>query len=657
MNRPIRKVSIAIGVLFLALFVNLNLVQILQGSDYRNNAGNARVHYNEYSSPRGSIEVQGRNIAESKQTNDALKYLRTYPQGPLYAPVTGYFPFNGSATQIEAYENSILSGDSPRLFASKLGDLLTGRGLRGGSVQLTLNAQAQAAAYAAMKGGDGAYRPGAVVALDPTTGAILASVSTPSYDPNVLSQHNLAKAAHALGCYQALTTVNRAANETTKAYSARSKASIAAQLLLRQKGSTGFLAGYLKDTKRFPLGGLVYTDDPANPGTQIGTWTPFVALANLKSAGGATSTVDRELNKAYTAALRSHDHSASSGAGQFANGVSGCSDVPLDPTSTFAKDNSAPSPLQNKGLYERYFAGSIFKIVDAAAAVSTKYTPKTTIPAPNGFRPYDPSNTSACPSALNTACVENFEGEQCDNGKTATLQFAFAKSCNTAFADLVVRKLGAQKLLSQAKKFGFDSTSQFANLPPPYTPSTVGDRRQLLSDDAYLAQSAFGQRDVQVTPILAAMMSAAVANDGTMMKPYLVKSELRPDVSTLDTTQPTQYSQIVDSSLAPELQQMMEAVVTSPEGTGPSAAITELGDNVVVGGKTGTADTGATSASKQQPDAWFTGFAMVKGVPKIAVAVLLEHAGVAGNEVTGGLAAAPVARKVMTAYLKYLGVH
>jgi len=663
MNRPMRKVGIAVAVLFLALFFNLNVVQILQGNEYRNHDGNARVHYNEYSSPRGSIQVQGVNVADSKKVDDELKYLRVYPNGPLYAPVTGYYPFNGSATQVEASENEILSGDSDKLFTTKLADILTGRGLNGGSVQLTLNAAAQKAAYAAMKGSDGQYRPGAVVALDPQTGAVLASVSTPSYDPNVLSQHNLAKAAHALACYQALTIPTQGGGESAKAYAARRAASIRAQLVLREGGSTRFLADYLKHPTTFPLGGIVYSTNPADSNAETATWTPFIALDNLDGAKGITKAQRATIGKAYAAQFAAHHLDTDSGAGQFANGQTGCGDVPLDPTATFAKDNLAPSPLQNKGFFERYFAGSIFKIVDSAAALQTdakgdaKYTPDTVVPAPNGYRPYDPKNTSACPAALNTACVENFGGETCQNGKTASLQYAFAKSCNTAFAQLLVEKLGAQKLIDQSKKFGFDTTAPLSNLPPPYTQSTVGNPSQLQSDLGYLAQTAFGQRDVQITPILAAMMSAAIANNGTMMKPYLVKAELRPNLTVLDTTTPSQYSQVIDGSLADELQQMMEAVITSPEGTGGPANITEFGDQVKVGGKTGTADTGQTSASKQQPDAWFTGFAMVKGQPRIAVAVLLEHAGVAGNEVTGGLAAGPVAKKVMTAYLKSIGVH
>ena len=98
----------------------------------------------------------------------------------------------------------MLSGDSPKLFTTKLAGLLTGRNPRGGSVQLTLNQAAQEAAYKAMRNPNGSFKRGAVVALDPKTGAILALVSTPSYDPNQLASHNSQTITRAWVCYSAL---------------------------------------------------------------------------------------------------------------------------------------------------------------------------------------------------------------------------------------------------------------------------------------------------------------------------------------------------------------------------------------------------------------------------------------------------------------------
>jgi peptidoglycan glycosyltransferase len=188
-------------------------------------------------------------------------------------------------------------------------------------------------------------------------------------------------------------------------------------------------------------------------------------------------------------------------------------------------------------------------------------------------------------------------------------------------------------------------------------PSTLGSPADL-ADPAALAQTSFGQRDVRISPLQGAMISAAVANNGTLMKPYLVKAELRPNLSVLNSTHPEKLSQAVEPDVAGELVTMMNGVVNDSRGTGGPAKITDpqLQNLVTVGGKTGTADVGTTSASKVEPDAWFSGYAMVQGQPRIAVAVIIENGGVAGNESAGGEAAGPVARQVMTAYLKSIGV-
>ena len=185
MNRPIRRLGVALGVLLLALVVNLNYVQVVKSSDYRSDPENRRVLLDEYARQRGSIVVQGVSVATSVKTTDRLTYLRTYSSGPVYADVTGFYSLFYGTTGMESAADTLLSGNDNRLFVSRLSALLTGRDPSGGDVVLTINRKAQEAAYKAMAG-----RPGAVVALDPGTGAILAAVSTPSYDPNKLSSHN-----------------------------------------------------------------------------------------------------------------------------------------------------------------------------------------------------------------------------------------------------------------------------------------------------------------------------------------------------------------------------------------------------------------------------------------------------------------------------------
>ncbi|MHB1740488.1 MAG: penicillin-binding transpeptidase domain-containing protein, partial [Actinomycetes bacterium] len=185
MNRPLRRLALVVLLMMGALLINVNYLQAVAAGSYANKPGNVRTIYDEYALQRGPIIVDGAPIAESVKTSGRLTYLRTYANGPMYAPVTGFYSLVYGTSGIEAAENSILSGSSSNLFVSRLRDLLTGQAPRGGSVTLTLNAAAQKAAYDGLAG-----RAGAVVAIQPSTGAILALASSPSYNPNLLSSHD-----------------------------------------------------------------------------------------------------------------------------------------------------------------------------------------------------------------------------------------------------------------------------------------------------------------------------------------------------------------------------------------------------------------------------------------------------------------------------------
>jgi peptidoglycan glycosyltransferase len=172
-------------VMFIALLINANVVQVGEATGLKNNAHNVRVLYSQYSHQRGPIVVAGKAVAESVPTKDALKYLRTYPGGALYAAITGYYSLTIGATGIEQTNNSVLSGDADNLFVKRISDYFTGRTPQGGAVVLTLDPAVQKAAYDALAG-----RRGAVVALNPRTGAILALVTSPSYNPSPLTAHD-----------------------------------------------------------------------------------------------------------------------------------------------------------------------------------------------------------------------------------------------------------------------------------------------------------------------------------------------------------------------------------------------------------------------------------------------------------------------------------
>lgn len=198
MNRPIRRVALAALALFGLLFLNVNYIQVVQAESLRNNPRNNRLLLDEYGRPRGDIIAGRTTLVESKKTGDRLEHLRVYAGGDpnlaaVFAPVTGYYSLVYGATAVERAYNDTLSGNDDRLFVRRLSDILTGRSPQGGSVVLTIDPDLQRLAARTL-----GNRRGAVVALDPRTGAVLAMVTSPSYDPNVLSSHDPAKirAAH-----------------------------------------------------------------------------------------------------------------------------------------------------------------------------------------------------------------------------------------------------------------------------------------------------------------------------------------------------------------------------------------------------------------------------------------------------------------------------
>lgn len=198
MIRSVRRLAAVLAVLLLLLLGNITYYQYFNAAELRARAGNSRVILEEYSRERGPILLGSTAIASSVPTDDALKYLRQYANGPLYAPATGFYSIVYGATGIERTENSVLSGSDDRFFVDRVQQLFAGRGVKGGAVRLTLDPRAQRAAYQGLAG-----RTGAVVAIDPRTGAILAMASSPSFDPNKLSSHNPAQIRESYAAYDA----------------------------------------------------------------------------------------------------------------------------------------------------------------------------------------------------------------------------------------------------------------------------------------------------------------------------------------------------------------------------------------------------------------------------------------------------------------------
>ncbi len=185
MNRELKRVSIVVMLMFVALLVSTTIVQVFQADSLSADARNTRTLYDSYSVERGPILVAGEPIAQSMPADDEYKFQRTYSNGPLYAPVTGFIPLNGAPTGLEYALNGELSGTSDAQFFDKMNALITGQNPKGASVEVTIDPVAQQAAWDAL-----GNLTGSVVVSEPATGRILAMVSKPSYDPNLLTVHD-----------------------------------------------------------------------------------------------------------------------------------------------------------------------------------------------------------------------------------------------------------------------------------------------------------------------------------------------------------------------------------------------------------------------------------------------------------------------------------
>ena len=281
-------------------------------------------------------------------------------------------------------------------------------------------------------------------------------------------------------------------------------------------------------------------------------------------------------------------------------------------------------PMLNRTISETYPPGSTFKVITAAAAISTgRYTLESELDAPQVL---DLPQTDAD--------LPNYGGSICDPSGVQTMIEALAISCNTAFGSLGL-ELGDEVIREQAARFGIGDTLRV----PMGVARSSFPAEEL--DPPSLAQSAIGQRDVRMTPLQVAMMSAAIANRGIVMQPYLVESVVGNDLSELETASPQELSEAVEPDVASQLSLMMQRVVET--GSGQSAQI----DGISVAGKSGTAEVGDGRGAH----AWFTAFAPADD-PQVAVAVVVENGGDTTSEVSGGRVAGPIARQIIEAVVR-----
>ncbi|MDU0969239.1 MAG: penicillin-binding protein 2 [Actinomycetaceae bacterium] len=202
MNAQVKRLMVVVLIMILATMVSTTVTQFFSAEKLNQDTRNTRAIYNAQGRPRGPIIVQGTPIASStalpsKGTNK--RYQRTYTaKDGMYSQITGFYSLQGMSTGLEQTENDVFLGQAPSQLLARLSQMAKGSEQTGGAIELTIDPAVQQAAWKALGG-----RRGAAVALDPSTGAILAAVSSPSYDPNPLASLDQSVAAKAMKDLQA----------------------------------------------------------------------------------------------------------------------------------------------------------------------------------------------------------------------------------------------------------------------------------------------------------------------------------------------------------------------------------------------------------------------------------------------------------------------
>ncbi|HEX6332056.1 MAG TPA: penicillin-binding protein 2 [Actinomycetota bacterium] len=287
-------------------------------------------------------------------------------------------------------------------------------------------------------------------------------------------------------------------------------------------------------------------------------------------------------------------------------------------------------PMVARASDELFPPGSTFKLVTAAAALENGFGPTSSWPNP---RELD--------LPLTTETIQNFGGSHCAGGAAQiTLAQALQVSCNVTFGEIGL-ELGADLLAEQAYRFGFtEEPGRGVPFDIPWVSGVFPAPETFEQREPAVAISAIGQQDVRVNPLQMALVAAAIANDGVLMRPRLVTEVRDPSGRVIAEFDPEEHTQALSPGSAAALTDMMVSVVSG--GTGTAAQIS----GVEVAGKTGTAQ----HAEGQSPHAWFASFAPADA-PQVAVAVIVLNGGNLGDEATGGQVAAPIARAVIEAAL------
>ncbi|RKT04023.1 cell division protein FtsI/penicillin-binding protein 2 [Streptomyces sp. 3211.6] len=282
--------------------------------------------------------------------------------------------------------------------------------------------------------------------------------------------------------------------------------------------------------------------------------------------------------------------------------------------------------MENVALRKPQAPGSTFKLVTLAAAIENGVV--SSIDQPTGV----PGNYTI--PGTRTKLPSEAGDEACNNASART---ALRLSCNNVFAELA-SKLGQDKMRAMAEKLGFNTQ---IDTPVRTNPPSKYPTKKLSVDQ--VAQTGIGQFDVQATPLQMAMVTSAIENGGKLAAPHMVSEVTDSGGTVLESFKEPKTQQVMSPRTASMLQDAMRTVAT--EGGGKPAQVA----GAEVGGKTGTAQRGVNN--NIPPLAWFTSYGKAGG-KQIAVAVMIENSDTDRSEIGGGKLAAPIAQKMMAAWLK-----
>ncbi|MFD3546441.1 penicillin-binding transpeptidase domain-containing protein [Streptomyces sp. NPDC058655] len=364
--------------------------------------------------------------------------------------------------------------------------------------------------------------------------------------------------------------------------------------------------------------------------------TMMDVLTNKRAApGNVLTTIDRDVQKAGYDALQGKQGAAVAidpATGRILGVVNNPS---FDPGRiTGANDTQAwtelsadkGKALENVALRKPQAPGSTFKLVTLAAAIENGLV--TDIDAPTGVQaPYTIPGTR-------TDLRSEAPAEMCNN---VSSRVALRLSCNNVFAEFAHR-LGQDKMRAMAEKLGFNTQ---IDTPVRTNPPSSYPSKKMSVDQ--VAQTGIGQFDVQATPLQMAMVTAAIENAGRLVAPHMVSEVTDANGNVLESFKDPKAQQVMKEKTASMLRDAMRTVVS--EGGGKPAQV----GGAEVGGKTGTAQRGVNNSIA--PLAWFTSYGTSNG-RQIAVAVVVERSDTDRSEIGGGKLAAPVAQKMMEAWLK-----